>query len=359
MLGSGHLISGLDIAAGTFALMVFSLGAALVVLVVLARFVFRRAGQSGMAGALWVCGLAIVGALAAYTLLDRSAVRDQAAERRAIEARAAELTARSLAPGSALACLDAVASVVVENACEKPLFANPEAVAAAVAYVDARFSLLAPSVAIAERDPSYQPVVERLRRALEADRFGLVAHVLTTRGCNGADCAELRLLHDPARVVANMKARAFDAALGAHTLAWQSNGTGVAAVASAPPASVPVPPLTTTGTSAAVSPGAAASSRFDFPSASSIPAVSIMSAEPGPGPASEPRPTALPPKRPAATTTPAPQPRRQSAREVAPAPPPPQRAPQPTPTPPPPAQIAPEPAPAEPALPDRAGSSGS
>jgi hypothetical protein len=349
MLGSGHLISGLDIATGTFALMVFSVGAALVVLVVLASFVFRRAGQSGIAGSLWICGLAMVGALLAYTLLDRSAFRDQAAERRAIEARAAELTARSLAPGSALACLDAVASVVVENACEKPLFANPAAVAAAVAYVDARFSLLAPSVAIAERDPSYQPVVERLRRALEADRFGLVAHVLTARGCNGADCAELRLLHDPARVVANMKARAFDASLGAHTLAWQSNGTGVAAVASAPPATVTAPPLTTTGTSASVSPGAAGSSRFDFPSASSIPAVSIMSAEPGPPPASEPRPTALPPKRPAAATTPSP--RRQSAREAAPAPPPPQRTPQPPP--PPPAQIAPEPAPAEPAVPDQ------
>jgi hypothetical protein len=362
MLGSGHLLSGLDIATGTFALMVFSVGAALVILVVLARFVFRRAGQSGMAGSLWVCGLAIVGAMLAYTLLDRSAVRDQAAERRAIEARAADLTARSLAPGSALACLDAVASVVVENACEKPLFANPEAVAAAVAYVDARFSLLAPSVAIAERDPSYQPVVERLRRALEADRFGLVAHVLTTRGCNGADCAELRLLHDPARVVANMKAHAFDAALGAHTLAWQPNGTGVAAVASAPPVSVTAPPLTTTGTGGAVSPGApgaTTSSRFDFPSANSIPAVSIMSAEPGPPPASEPRPTALPPKRPSATTAPASAtPRRQSAREVAP--PPPQRTPQPAPPPPAqPAQIAPEPAPAEPALPDRAGSSGS
>ena len=353
MLGSGHLLSGLDIATGTFALMVFSVGAALVVLVLLARFIFRRAGQSGMAGSLWVCGLAIVGAMLAYTLLDRSVARDQAAERRTIETRAADLTARSLAPGSALACLDAVASVVVENACEKPLFANPEAVAAAVAYVDARFSLLAPSVAIAERDPSYQPVVERLRRALEADRFGLVAHVLMTRGCNGADCAELRLLHDPARVLANMKARAFDATLGAHTLAWQPNGTGVAAVASAPPASVTASPLTTTGAGGPVSPGATASSRFDFPSANSIPAVSIMSAEPSPPPASEPRPTALPPKRPAATTAPASAtPRRQSAREVAP--PAPQRAPQPAPSPPAqPAQIAPEPAPAEPALPDQ------
>src|SRR4029077_12750228 len=91
------------------------------------------------------------------------------AERRALETRAAELTARSLAPGSALGCLDAVASVVVENACERPLFASPEAVAAAVGYIDARFSLLVASAALAERDSRYQPAFERLRRALEAD----------------------------------------------------------------------------------------------------------------------------------------------------------------------------------------------
>ena len=48
MLSSGHLISGLDVATGTFALMVFGSGAALVGLVLLGRFAFRRAGQSGM-----------------------------------------------------------------------------------------------------------------------------------------------------------------------------------------------------------------------------------------------------------------------------------------------------------------------
>ena len=83
MLGSGHLISGLDVATGTFALMMFSAGAALVVLVVLARFMLRRAGQSGMAGALVVCGLALVGGVLVYALFDRFAIREQAAERRA------------------------------------------------------------------------------------------------------------------------------------------------------------------------------------------------------------------------------------------------------------------------------------
>src|SRR6185369_7556425 len=166
MLSSGHLISGFDVATGTFALMLFSAGAAAVVLAILMRFVVRRAGQGGVASAFLIGGLALVGAMLVYTLLERSLGNDQAAERRAIEARAAELTARSLASGSALGCLDAVANMLVEDACEKPLFASPEAVAAAVAYVDARLSLLAASAALAERDPSYRPVLERLRRGL-------------------------------------------------------------------------------------------------------------------------------------------------------------------------------------------------
>src|SRR5436190_6953527 len=244
MLGSGHLISGFDVATGTFMLMLFGAGVAAVVLVILGRFVVRRAGQGGLASVFWVCGLALVGTMLVYTLLERSMKNDQAAERRAIETRAAELTARSLASGSALGCLDAVANTLVEDACERPLFASPEAIAAAVAYVDARLSLLVASAPLADRDPSYQPVFERLRRGLEADRYGLVAHVLTTRGCNGADCAELRLLRDPARAVANMKARLFEAALGVHALAWSPNGGTASAVASAPPHTTT--PLTTT-----------------------------------------------------------------------------------------------------------------
>jgi len=113
MMGSGHLISGFDVATGTFALMLFSAGAAVVVLAVLLRFIARRAGPSSTAGVFWVCGLALVGTMLVYALLERSMRNDQAAERRAIEARAAELTARSLASGSALGCLDAVANMLV------------------------------------------------------------------------------------------------------------------------------------------------------------------------------------------------------------------------------------------------------
>ena len=318
MLGSGHLISGLDVATGTFALMVFSAGAAAIVVAILVRIALRRAGVAGTAGFLSVLALAFVGTAVSYVLFDRLAARDLVAERRAIESRAAELTARSLAPGSALGCLDAVANALVENSCEKPLFSSPEAIAAAVAYVDARFSLFAVSASLAEQDKGYRPAFERLRQGLEADRYGLVAHVLATRGCSGADCAELKLLRDPSRVVANMKARTFEAALGVHALSWVPGAGGVASLASA--SSVPFAGAGT-GPGAPVAPGAAPAaggSRFDFPSASSIPPVSIMSAEPAaPHAPAEPRAAVLPPKRPERPAAAAPAARPQGARQAA------------------------------------------
>ena len=227
---------------GAFALSVFIAGAALAVLAVLGVHAFRHAGQAGTSGLLWRGALVLVGALPAWALLDRSSIREFAAERRAIEARTAELTARAIAPGSALACLDAVASAAVETACERSLFATPEAIAAALAYVDARISLLAPSMALADRDPSYRPSVERLRRAIEADRFGLVAHVLMTRGCNSSDCADLKLLRDPKHILANMTARAFDGHVRVHAAAWHSNGAAVPGEPTTSPVAAITPP---------------------------------------------------------------------------------------------------------------------
>jgi len=307
MLTSIHVLSGVDLMTGAFALSVFVAGAAVAVLIVLGAVAFRRAGQIGMSGALWRGALVLVGALVTWVLLDRTSLREYAAERRAIEARAAELTARAIAPNSALACLDAVASVPVETGCEKALFASPAAVAAAVAYVDARFSLLAASIKLAERDPSYAPSLKRLRRAIEADRFGFVAHVLMTRGCNAADCADLNLLRNPERILANMKARAFDTHVSVYAAAWRPSGAVVASD-SRPPASsaaAPLPPAATTG--AAPSPALSAAPRaalpgtYDFPSAASIPPVSIMNAEPALPSAAEPQPearaSAAPPRR--------------------------------------------------------------
>lgn len=337
--------SAVDFGSGLFALIVFGAGAASAIMVVLIVAVLRRAGRTELTNAFWGAGLVLIGVAGGALLLDRSGSESRGG-RRTIEGQAAELNARAMAHGSALACLDAVPNAVTD-ACAKSLFATPEAVAVALDYIDAKFQLLAASAPLAERDPALRPGVERLRSAIEADPFGLVAHVLTTRGCNGSDCGDIKLLRDPARILANMKAHTLESHIGIHAVAW-SGGLAPTAMAlppangsmsspAAPGAGPTIPALPSTS-------GTSGNGKFDFPSAASIPAVSIMSAEPGaPPPKTETNAPPVPPKRP-------PQPRRQSARGPAspppgPAAPPPASHPALTAAPVPQAQSAPEAAP--------------
>lgn len=125
---------------------------------------------------------AILGAVLAWSALDRSVGRSNDADRRTLELRAEELTAHSLAPGSALPCLDALVGEDVEAACEKALFASPVTVATATSYVEARLELLTDMVSYLKRgggqiDTALSPI----RRSLEADRFGFLAHALALR----------------------------------------------------------------------------------------------------------------------------------------------------------------------------------
>jgi len=214
----------------------------------------------------------LVAAGIAWFAADRWSQSELAAQRRALDLRANELAQRALAPGSALACLDAVANSTVEAACEKALFANPETAAAAVAYVDAKLSLLQDGSAHAARDPDYAATLDRLRLGLEADRYGVVAQALASRGCTAAACPALKLLRDPQRVTANLKERTYDANVVLNASAWRPEG---AALAAAPPAAL-VPPATSSPATA----GAPVSRKFEFPTAASIPPVSIMDAEP-------------------------------------------------------------------------------
>jgi hypothetical protein len=282
---TGHVISFADMAS---AVIVLALLAAWAVLALWTIRTLRHADQSGVRGALWGGGLVLGSVLLMALLFGRTQAPDTSAERRAIEARATELAARAIAPGSALACLDAVASAPVEAACEKALFATSESVAAALAYVNAQYSLLVAGAALAERDPGYAPAVERLRRGIEQDRFGFAAQVLSTRGCNTPDCADLAVLRDAKRILANMKDSTFAARVEAHALAWSPDGP-VPVFAAASPA-VPAP---------AETPAASLSHRrYDYPSANSIPPVSIMESETDPPPTVADR-KAEPPKRPA------------------------------------------------------------
>ncbi len=125
MFGSGHLIAGLDVATGPFALMVFSAAAAAVMVAGVIRVALRRAGY----GAARLACSGFKGQCAGHAggrhvhLSGCLIVWHGLATRPPIvmpsKTRAAELTARALAPGSPLGCLDAVANALVEHACEK------------------------------------------------------------------------------------------------------------------------------------------------------------------------------------------------------------------------------------------------
>jgi hypothetical protein len=217
------------------------------------------------AGLVVVC--AILGAAITWAFLDRGDLGNRGAERRAFEMRAEELSARVLAPGSPLACLDAVAGENVEAACEKALFASPASVASASSYAAARLTLLASMAAYAGRGGSnIDDVLLPLRRSLEVDRFGFLAHVLAVRdGCTNQNCKALAVLRDASRVRANLSAETLDRYLEHYLVLWAAAPDGAQA-----PSATAQP--NTQGPRKAVS--------IDFPTAASIPAVSIMNPEP-------------------------------------------------------------------------------
>lgn len=221
--------------------------------------------------------LVLIVVLMGWGALDQLARGDRAAERRALDARASELATRALAPGSALACLDAIAGETVEDACERALFASPEATAAAVSYVAAQLALLNSAGAYAGRGG---PNTTQLRRAMELDRFGIVAHVLAARdGCTPDRCEAFASLQDTRRVSANLAERPFEARIRSYSASWPAaTARPVAANTPSSSPSSPSPPL----------PGVAAKvpNNLYFPSASSIPPVNIMTAEPSAPPQS-------------------------------------------------------------------------
>jgi hypothetical protein len=221
---------------------------------------------------------AVLGATLAWSFLAGASVRDLNAERRDLEMRSSELASRTLAPGSALGCLDNLAGETVDAACEKLLFASPASVAEASAYSGARLTLLADIASYGKRGGGgIETAATPLRRALEADRFGFVAHVLAIRdGCTVDSCKPLELFHDASRVRMNLSGQTLDRYVDHYVAAWGLPGSGVADAG----ATMPV-------ASAAVGQGGASKKGvdIDFPSSASIPPVSIMNPEPKTPPA--------------------------------------------------------------------------
>src|SRR5262245_55057625 len=147
--------------------------------------------RTGLAGTLVFLALVAFGGWAVWSWTEHERI----AERRALETRMAALDAQAMVPGSVLGCLNGAGGDTVENACEKSLFATPEASAAGVSYTTARIALLQDAQNYAgRREPSFDSALEHLRAGLELDRFGFVAHVLAVRrGCTADQCDALRM----------------------------------------------------------------------------------------------------------------------------------------------------------------------
>ncbi|HLH91815.1 MAG TPA: hypothetical protein VKX28_25585 [Xanthobacteraceae bacterium] len=266
-----------ELATSPVALPAWALAVAVTLFVIVGVLVLTRAG-AGFAGAILRVVVVIGGFAAAWLLLEQGAQGERSAERRGLEQRLSELATRAIAPGSSLGCLDALAGEAVETACEKQIFASPDSVAAAVSYVSARLSLLADAVAFARRGGErYESEIATMRLALETDRFGLVAHVLSVRdSCTPLLCDSYALFRDPDRVQANLREGVFDHYVERYAAEWATRTQP--GVAQAAPGNTYT---TASAPTAAAAPTPASPSKFDFPSAASIPAVSIMTAEPG------------------------------------------------------------------------------
>ena len=218
----------------------------------------------------------------------------------------------------ALSCIDDLAGDTVLSACEKALFGSAEAVAAAVTYTASQITRLTASGEAAVANRNMTPELQALRRAVERDRYGLVAQVLVVRDhCTPTQCAAFRSLTDQHQIATNMEEHVYNGMIARYSPTWN------APAASAGPVAVLAPTTTPTGRP----------TNAEFPTAASTPAVSIMNPEPTTTTPPAPRPAApanslVPPPKSAAPANaqaaakkpPAPKPQRAAAPvQIAPA----------------------------------------
>jgi hypothetical protein len=170
----------------------------------------------------------------------------------------------------ALSCIDDLAGDTALAACEKILFGSPDSVAAAVTYASDRISRLTAFGDVAAANSGMTPELQALRRSVERDRYGLMAYVLSVRDrCQPADCAAYTSLTDHNQIAANIDERVYESAIIRYAPSW-----GAPAATAAAPAVATLAPSAPTGKP----------TNADFPSATSIPAVNIMTPEPGASP---------------------------------------------------------------------------
>src|SRR5215212_979675 len=135
--------------------------------------------------------------------------------------------ARAVQPGTAplpqLSCIDELAGDVVLAACEKVLFGSAESVAAAVTYAASQITLLTSLGDVATANKGGGSDLLALRRAVERDRYGLMAYVLTARDrCMPAACRAFRSLAETRQIVANMEDRVYESLITRYASSWNA-----------------------------------------------------------------------------------------------------------------------------------------
>jgi hypothetical protein len=208
------------------------------------------------------------------------------------------LTATAALPQ--LSCIDELAGDAVLAACEKALFGSAESVAAAVGYAASQITLLTSLGDVATANKGAGSDLQALRRAVERDRYGLTAYVLTVRDrCTPAACRAFRSLTDTRQIAANMEERLYENLIMRYAASWNAPTQTAAGMMAALPPSVPTGKPT----------------NAEFPTSASTPPVSIMNPEPpakpsppataAPASPAAPRPAAAPPPAPSASPSPA------------------------------------------------------
>src|SRR5438105_10735258 len=248
-----------------------------------------RAERSVANGALTVITLLAIGIAVAATVRGPGPDRRGAAgETEAFQSKSAALPA--------LSCIDDLAGDTVLAACEKALFGSAEAAAAAVSYAASQITRLTALADVPAENRGMSSEAQALRRAVERDRYGLMAYVLAARDhCTPSDCAAFRAITDRNQIVANMNERTYEGLIVRYAPSWNMPAVTPAPVAALPP-SMPLGKPT----------------NAEFPTAASTPPISIMTPEPGqattptaPRPASSSPPSSSPPL----TNAPLPSPR--------------------------------------------------
>jgi hypothetical protein len=168
----------------------------------------------------------------------------------------------------ALSCIDDLAGETVLMACEKALFGSPDAAAAALSYAASQITRLTAAGDVAAANQRMTPELQALRRAVERDRYGLVAYALAARDhCTPSDCAAFRSMADHTQISGNMAERVYEGLITRFAPSWNAPASAAPVAALAPSTLVGKP------------------TNADFPTAASTPAVSIMTPEPAAAPA--------------------------------------------------------------------------